>query len=279
MYSLTISVQLGGGSIGQGNIEEDVGSFNNVGLSEIEDVILSSIRSRKKKKQFNKKNSSMREIQDKVLTSKEKQKRDRSSRKEKDKVVPRCEEKIVNLSLSDSDISNRRKESKLEIVSGDLIRRIWGDENFDFRYVGALGRSGGLITIWNKLIFLLKKEYCGNGFIMLEGNWLSEGWDGVLINVYAPNLLSEQRSFWEEMLMLMFRNQFSKHWIMGGDFNGITNKDERSNCVGLLKGSRDFGMFIDNCKLVDLPLMGKKFTWYGPDKKKSRLDRFLVEEE
>ncbi|KAA3480295.1 Transcriptional regulator ATRX [Gossypium australe] len=76
------------------------------------------------------------------------------------------------------------QESKLVIVSGDLIRRIWGDDDFDFRYAGALGRSG-------------------------EGNSLSERWDGVLINVYAPNLLSEQRSFWEEMLM--FRYQFSKH--------------------------------------------------------------------
>lgn len=65
---------------------------------------------------------------------------------------------------------------------------------------------------------------------------------------------------------------------MEGDFNAIRNNNERRNCVGLLKGSRDFGMFIDSCKLVDLPLIGKKFTWYGPEKKKSRLDRFLVEE-
>lgn len=79
-----------------------------------------------------------------------------------------------------------------------------GDDNFDYRYAAALGRSGGLITIWDKSIFLLKKEYCGNRVIMLEGNWVSEGWNGVLINVYKPNLFSEQRSFWEEMVE--FRN-------------------------------------------------------------------------
>ncbi|PPR87864.1 hypothetical protein GOBAR_AA32825 [Gossypium barbadense] len=116
---LAIVLGPGGSAIGQGNIEEDVGFLNIFGLSgdfrgrafyqEIEDDLLNSIRSRKKKKQFNKKICSMREIQDKVLTSKEKQKRDKIRRKEKDKGVPRCDEKIVNLSLSDSDISNRRK--------------------------------------------------------------------------------------------------------------------------------------------------------------------------
>ncbi|KAH1073758.1 hypothetical protein J1N35_026086 [Gossypium stocksii] len=79
--------------------------------------------------------------------------------------------------------------------------------------------------------------------------------------------------------MVVFRNQFHNHWIVGGDFNAIRNNKEMSNCVGLLKGSRDFRRFINKCKLVDVPLIGKKFTWYGPEKKKSRLDRFLVEEE
>lgn len=65
---------------------------------------------------------------------------------------------------------------------------------------------------------------------------------------------------------------------MGGDFNVVRNRSERSNCMGLLNGLKDFGRFIDKCKLVDLPLMGKNFTWYGSDNK-SRLDRFFMDEE
>ncbi|XP_068486497.1 uncharacterized protein [Phaseolus vulgaris] len=39
----------------------------------------------------------------------------------------------------------------------------------------------------------------------------------------------------------------------------------------------DFNEFIDKNMLVELPLVGKKFTWYKPDGfAKSRLDRFLV---
>ncbi|KAK5813390.1 hypothetical protein PVK06_028840 [Gossypium arboreum] len=76
---------------------------------EIEEEFLNTVRGRRKKKQFNKRISSMRVIQDRVLSSKEKQKRDRSRRKEKSSAASRKEDKVVNLSLSNSDISNRRK--------------------------------------------------------------------------------------------------------------------------------------------------------------------------
>lgn len=36
--------------------------------------------------------------------------------------------------------------------------------------------------------------------------------------------------------------------------------------------------FIEIYKIIDLPLIGRKFTWYGPENKRSRLDRFLVDE-
>lgn len=85
-----------------------------------------------------------------------------------------------------------------------------------------------------------------------------EGREGVLVNVHAPNMLKEQKILWEEVKL---RIQFTKKWIMGGSFNAVRNKCERSNCVGVLKGSKDFESFIDNCKLEDLPLMRKNL--YG----------------
>ncbi|KAH1066062.1 hypothetical protein J1N35_031049 [Gossypium stocksii] len=81
------------------------------------------------------------------------------------------------------------------------------------------------------------------------------------------------------MDLLAIKNSFACPWIIGGDFNTIRNRSDRSSCVGLVNGSREFNSFIDNCKSVDLPLMGKKFTWYRPNSKRSRLDRFLLEEQ
>ncbi|MCI23579.1 cysteine-rich receptor-like protein kinase, partial [Trifolium medium] len=41
-----------------------------------------------------------------------------------------------------------------------------------------------------------------------------------------------------------------------------------------------FNQFIDESVLIDLPLSGRKFTWYkGDELSMSRLDRFLLSEE
>lgn len=37
-----------------------------------------------------------------------------------------------------------------------------------------------------------------------------------------------------------------------------------------------FNNFIKACKLSNLQLIGKKFTWFGPNSKRSRIDRFLL---
>ncbi|KAH1057720.1 hypothetical protein J1N35_035785 [Gossypium stocksii] len=99
---------------------------------EMEEEFLNTIRSRRKKKHFNKRICSMRDIQDKVLSSKEKLRRDRGKKKDKSKATS-GEEKIVNISLSDSDISNRRKvilkEAKLTWELGKKLGlRVIGDE-------------------------------------------------------------------------------------------------------------------------------------------------------
>lgn len=48
--------------------------------------------------------------------------------------------------------------------------------------------------------------------------------------------------------------------------------------MGLEKGSKDFDGFINKCNLIDLPLIGKEFTWYGLENKRSWLDRFLLKD-
>ncbi|PPR98008.1 hypothetical protein GOBAR_AA22653 [Gossypium barbadense] len=90
------------------NISEVPETEGQVFCQEIEEEFLNAIRSRRKKKHFNKRICSMQDIQDKVLSSKEKLRRDRGKKKDKSKATL-GEEKIVNISLSDSDISNRRK--------------------------------------------------------------------------------------------------------------------------------------------------------------------------
>ncbi|TYH10480.1 hypothetical protein ES288_A07G179700v1 [Gossypium darwinii] len=92
-------------------------------------------------------------------------------------------------------------------------------------------------------------DLCKRRIIAVVGKWVAVEKEVTLVN--------------EEIYGL--RNQFCKAWIVGGDFNVVRNRSERINCSSTEKGSKEFDEFIDRLKLVDLPLIGKKFTWFGPD--------------
>ncbi|GAU45931.1 hypothetical protein TSUD_100080 [Trifolium subterraneum] len=67
-----------------------------------------------------------------------------------------------------------------------------------------------------------------------------------------------------------------------GDFNAVRCQEERqSSRVGPRQSDHiPFNSFIEDNNFVDLPLGGRKFTWYkGNDLSMSRLDRFLLSEE
>ena len=43
---------------------------------------------------------------------------------------------------------------------------------------------------------------------------------------------------------------------------------------------REFNEFIEKAELMDIPMVGRKFTWYKPNgTAKSRIDRVLVSKE
>ncbi|GAU10444.1 hypothetical protein TSUD_420650, partial [Trifolium subterraneum] len=71
-------------------------------------------------------------------------------------------------------------------------------------------------------------------------------------------------------------------WCVVGDFNAVRGSEERSGrsnnpIQNFVAEYSDFNSFIDNNFLIDLPLGGRKFTWYrGDGITMSRLDRFLL---
>jgi hypothetical protein len=72
---------------------------------------------------------------------------------------------------------------------------------------------------------------------------------------------------------------------VAGDFNSVCRREDRrgvNNVGGLYPTAEmyEFGDFIVSKDLVDLPLLGRKFTWFHPNgSSMSRIDRFLISEE
>lgn len=171
------------------------------------------------------------------------------------------------------------QESKLELVIVNIIRKVWSNDNFDFRFLATDWSFGGVITTWDKGNFQVGNYHISKKFIVEEGKWIIEDLKATLVNVvnaYALNMVSDKISLLMDIIDL--KNSFVSPWIIDVDFNAIRNMIERSKYVGLVNGSREFNNFINDYKLVNLLLTGKKFTWFGPNNKRNILDRFLLEE-
>ena len=74
-----------------------------------------------------------------------------------------------------------------------------------------------------------------------------------------------------------------QNWCFSGDFNAVRSQSERKGVRARDNQSSeivDFNYFIDVNLLIELPFIGKKFTWLNSTgSSKSRLDRVLVSED
>ncbi|KAE8688105.1 hypothetical protein F3Y22_tig00111000pilonHSYRG00058 [Hibiscus syriacus] len=91
--------------------------------------------------------------------------------------------------------------SKEDIKDAE-ISRLWCDDEFDFKFLKAMGRSGGK--------YALDDSICS------------------VLNVYAPCEVYEQISLWNAIVEVRRKN--NNKWFMAGDFNAIRNHSERSEC-------------------------------------------------
>ncbi|KAK6243308.1 hypothetical protein QUC31_009717 [Theobroma cacao] len=95
-----------------------------------------------------------------------------------------------------------------------------------------------------------------------------------MIIVYAPCDANDKLSLWVDLSSSF--SEFLRSWCCAGGFNTVKCLEEQHGCAQFSVGIGDFNNFIDRCELTNLPLVGMKFTWYGPKAKRSRIDRFLL---
>jgi len=83
---------------------------------------------------------------------------------------------------------------------------------------------------------------------------------------------------WEELKDVRQREACNS-WCILGDFNSIRSGERRgiNRDSSNKKEMQGFNNFINSVKVVDIPCIGRKYTWYRPnDKAKSKLDRLLT---
>ncbi|GAU48893.1 hypothetical protein TSUD_98840 [Trifolium subterraneum] len=122
---------------------------------------------------------------------------------------------------------------------------------------------------------------CLEHVLWCHGRFTKSGEEFSVANVYAPCDDGAKQGLWDS-LSARIQSLGRRTVCVCGDFNVVKQVDERRSSRG---GSRSldhipFNRFIVENNLIDLPLSGRKFTWFKRDGlSMSRLDKFLLSEE
>lgn len=168
------------------------------------------------------------------------------------------------------------QETKLSCFSDILAHSLWGGTDVNWTASNSIGAAGGLVILWKIGSFEVNHNFIGKGFVGININW--KGCCINLVNIYAPCCVSARRELWN-CILAKSSAASNVEWCLGGDFNEISNREERLGEGGHFNRNNleVFREFIARMGVVDIPCVGGRFTWFKDNgKAMSRIDRFLV---
>ena len=173
------------------------------------------------------------------------------------------------------------QETKLPVCDDNLNLLMWGDSNHAYSFRPSVGASGGLLTVWDTLEVEVWSSVSQDHVLIIHGKFTRTNEVFYIFNVYTPCEPRARQQLWGALsvkLQLLLGNKV----CVCGDFNAIRRLEERKPLRGTVSAQdvQQFSRFIDDNGLVDLPLCGRRFTWFkGDGISMSRIDRFLLSEE
>lgn len=109
-------------------------------------------------------------------------------------------------------------ETKIEVLRSRLCQFIWGDSTFDWAFKPSVGRSGGVLSLWNSGIFQKTAVIEGEGFLCVKGLWESTSSPCAIVNIYSSCFLHEKWEMWSKLEELMAHGP-TLNWCFVGVFN------------------------------------------------------------
>jgi len=172
------------------------------------------------------------------------------------------------------------QETKLVSIDVQSSRSLWGGVDVEFSFQPSIGASGGLLPLWDSKEVAVWSSWSFEHVLVISGIFVKSGEPFVVFNVYAPCDATRQQVLWNNISVKLL-SVAGQNVCIYGDFNVIRCVEERRSIGHVVTqvGSALFNQFIVDNSLIDLPLRGRRFTWFrGDGRSMSRIDRVLLSE-
>ena len=119
------------------------------------------------------------------------------------------------------------QESKMEEVGRDVVVSLRGRRRVEWRYLPSVGRSGGIIVLWDPQVLEIEDSKVGCFSVCCKFKTLHDSFVWGLAGVYGPNDDRASGALFEELGT--FISSWEIPWCLGGDFNVVRFPSERLN--------------------------------------------------
>lgn len=145
------------------------------------------------------------------------------------------------------------------MVDVALIRSLWENNGCNFIHLPSNGASGGIIVMWKKGVVEMSDHLLGAFSVTIKFMNLADDFVGDFPSVYCSSDSGYYKKCWE--VLNDIRILFDDPWVVGGNFNAIICQSEINRAGGCVTSRRYFKKFINKQSLIDLSMVGGKYTW------------------
>lgn len=150
------------------------------------------------------------------------------------------------------------QETKMEVVSPEVVRHCLGNRLENFIYLPAVGTRGGILIAWDATTVLVSNPHrTTNTLTALVKPMVGAEW--WLTGVYGPQSNNKKIEFLQELIDI--RDLHVGLWVIAGDFNLLVNPEDKSNDAINHRMMAHFRSKINRLELRELYLNGQKYTW------------------
>ena len=161
-------------------------------------------------------------------------------------------------------------ETKLAVMSQTFATDLMGNE-FDYVCLPALGRSGGVCVAWRRDTWAVSDRVCRTFSVTVALAPIeSTSCPWSLCAVYGPVRDEFKEEFLNEIRAV--KSSAPGPFLICGDFNQIYQAADKNNDRLDYRSMRRFRRLIDDCRLEELYLHGRLFTWSN-ERRRPTLER------